>query len=252
MLLELNYKTFGQGPAFIILHGLMGQLDNWQTIAKKIASDYTVYLVDQRNHGRSPHTDSHSYFDMAEDLNDFMDQQGIHSATILGHSMGGKTAMQFAQTYEDRVDRLIVIDIGPKEYPPHHNEIFAAFTSLDLSTLASRKEAEEKLTSQIPDAGVVLFLMKNLSRKGTSFSWKMNLEVLNRDYNNIVVPTYPTWPVEVETLFIRGEQSNYILDEDWDTILESFPNAVLETVANAGHWVQAQQPEQTLGLIMRE
>jgi len=212
---QLNYKSFGEGPAFIILHGLMGQLDNWQTIGKQIAKEYSVYLVDIRNHGKSPHVDTHSYTEIAEDIKEFMGQQGIPSATI-----------------------------------PHHNDVFEAFLSVPINEVTSRKEVEEILKLKIADPGIVLFLMKNLSRKGKDYAWKMNLEVLNRDYNNIITPTIPTWPVEVETLFVRGGDSHYILDEDWEMIIESFPEATLETVANAGHWVQAQQPKKLLEILL--
>ncbi len=159
--MELNYKTFGQGSPVIILHGLFGTLDNWQTIGKQIAERHMVYLVDQRNHGKSPHTDDFNYPLLAEDLHHFMESQWIHEAHIVGHSMGGKTAMQFALDYPDMVDRLAVIDIGPKAYEGGHQEIFAAMLDLPIEQITTRQEAADFLEKRIPDEGVRLFLLKN-------------------------------------------------------------------------------------------
>ena len=141
MELPLNIKIFGQGPALVILHGLFGSLDNWVSHAKALADSYSVYLVDQRNHGKSPHSDVVDYQAMADDLLALLDAQGIYQAHLLGHSMGGKTVMQFAGQHSERVDKLIVVDMAPKAYPPHHEEILTALTSLPLATLASRKDA---------------------------------------------------------------------------------------------------------------
>ena len=240
----------GEGPAFIILHGLFGTLDNWQTIAKNLAEKYTVYLVDQRNHGRSPHFNSHTYVEMAEDLYTFMNEQGIPSATLLGHSMGGKTVMQFTADHEDMVDRLYVVDMAPKQYSPHHGDIIDALDSIPVATIKSRKDAETVLIDKIPDAGIRLFLLKNLSRSKTGgYEWKMNLPVLKRDYLNVIDKTHLPWPIEVKTTFIRGGDSNYILDSDFEHIEEYFPNSTVVTIENAGHWVHAQQPKALLYAI---
>ncbi|MEL6392075.1 MAG: alpha/beta fold hydrolase [Bacteroidota bacterium] len=239
----LNAKILGQGPPLIILHGPFGTLDNWQTLGKRWAKDHTVFLVDQRNHGRSPHLDGHSYPLMAEDLADFMEGEWLHEAIILGHSMGGKTAMQLALHYPDLVKALIVVDILPKTYPGGHDQIFAALRSMNIDQIQSRSEAEDHLAQTISEAGVRQFLLKNLSRrKEGGFQWKMNLEVLYRDYQQILAkiegPTY-----DGPTLFIRGDRSHYISDEDWPQALSLFPGATLETVANSGHWVHAEQAD---------
>ena len=175
--MELNYKQFGQGEPIIILHGLFGTLDNWQTIAKQLAEHYMVYIIDQRNHGKSPHSDDFSYEIMAEDLKEFMFRHHIYEATIIGHSMGGKVAMRFALDYPDMVSKLVVVDITPKRYKGEHETIFEAMFDLDLKNLIHRKEIDEQLKSRIPNDGVRLFLMKNLAREKTGgYRWKMNFQ----------------------------------------------------------------------------
>jgi len=242
--MELNYKSLGQGEPLIVLHGLFGTLDNWQTLAKAWAEDYLVYLVDLRNHGRSPHVDGLSYPAMAEDLSEFMEQNWIHKAHVLGHSMGGKVAMELALTYPDLVDKLIVVDIAPRPYAPGHDDVFAALFAIDLQKLESRQEAEAILEKHLDDWGVRQFLLKNLSRtKEGGFEWKMNLPVIYRDYLRILEPPTETEPFEGPTLFIRGATSRYVKDEDMLRIQELFPRSTLSTVPEAGHWVHADQPE---------
>lgn len=240
--MQLNFKSFGQGPPLVILHGLFGTLDNWQTLGKKWAEEYTVYLIDQRNHGKSPHVDTISYPEMAEDLAAFLESEWIHKCHLLGHSMGGKVAMQFALDYPDLIEKLVVVDIAPKKYPAGHNEIFAAMLSLDLNTLENRNAAAEQLGLQLDDPGVVQFLLKNLSRlPGGGFAWKMNLAVLHRDYENIL-QTIGGEPFNGETLFIRGEKSHYISTNDEPAIRALFPAAELVAITGAGHWIHAEQP----------
>lgn len=247
--MDLNFKTFGQGPPLVILHGLFGTLDNWQTLAKRWASDYTVYLVDQRNHGRSPHLDGMSYSLLAEDLAQFLDKEWIHECHLLGHSMGGKAAMQFAMDYPDQVDKLVVVDIAPKVYQAGHNEIFEALRSLDLTKLETRTQAANHLGDRIPQPAVVQFLLKNLSRvPAGGFAWKMNLEVLYRDYANIL-DSVTGVPFEKPSLFVRGGQSHYVETDDLPLIQTLFPNAELATVASAGHWVHAQAPSELYQLV---
>lgn len=249
-MLELNYKTFGQGDPIIILHGMFGTLDNWQTIARQLAEEYTVYLIDQRNHGRSPHHDDFNYPVLAEDLHHFMESHWIHHAHIIGHSMGGKTAMQFALDYSDMVDKLIVVDIAPKNYKGGHQVIFDALFSVDLEKMETRKEVDTKLAELIDEVGVRQFLMKNLTRKKEGgFTWKMNLPVIYKNYQAILGTIENTDTFEEPTLFIRGERSKYILDEDEPLLKEFFPNAELATVAGAGHWVHAEAPKVLLEMM---
>lgn len=250
--MELNYKSFGQGDPIIILHGMFGTLDNWQTIGKQLAENHTVYIVDQRNHGRSPHDDLIDYPTMSADLKHFMESHWIFKAHIMGHSMGGKTAMQFALEHPDMVDKLIVVDIAPKEYPGGHEPILEALKDLDLDKIAERSEAEDFLRERLTDydEGVILFLMKNLSRKkGGGFEWKMNFAAIYNHYEDILGALRSDHPFEGETLFIRGEKSRYIQDEDWQNTQALFPNSELQTIAKAGHWVHAEQPDAFLEAV---
>lgn len=244
--MELNYKSFGQGEPVIILHGLFGTLDNWQTIARALAEEYLVFIVDQRNHGRSPHVPGMSYPLLAEDLRAFMELHWIYRAHIVGHSMGGKTAMQFALTYPDMVDRLAVIDIAPKAYPGGHELIFDALLSVPLNEMDSRQEAEAFLAARIDDPGVLQFLLKNLSRSTEGhYEWKMNLPVLYQHYREILAAVTGDAPsYDDSVLFLRGGRSAYIeLPGDEQTIRAYFPQARIETVKDAGHWVHADAPQ---------
>lgn len=242
--MDLNFKTFGQGPALVILHGLFGSLDNWQTLGKRFAERRTVYLVDQRNHGKSPHVSGLDYPAMAEDLAAFFEAQGIRQASVLGHSMGGKTAMRFALDHPEKLESLVVADMAPKAYPPGHDLILAALQSLDPSELESRQDAERQLSESIRDQGIRLFLLKNLTRDATEgYRWKMNLPEIVKHYPRILEGLTGSESFDGPTLFIRGGNSRYVEDADWPAIHERFPQARLETVPDAGHWLHAEQPD---------
>jgi len=233
--MELNYKEFGQGDPLIILHGLFGTLDNWQTIAKKLAKNYTVFIIDQRNHGRSPHIDHIDYPSMADDLQQFMESNWIYKSHVLGHSMGGKTVMQFALNYPDMVDKLVVVDIAPKKYEPRHQVIFDALLSMNLSEIKTRKEAENFLASRIEEYGVRQFLLKNLTRsKAGGFEWKMNLPIIYKHYQDILNDVDNESTFEGDTLFVDGEKSAHISEADIPLIKSRFPNAKIDTIADAG------------------
>jgi esterase len=249
--MELNHKTFGTGEPVIILHGLFGTLDNWQTVAKKLAEHFMVYIVDQRNHGRSPHLEGHNYKLMAEDLADFMEENWIHNAHIIGHSMGGKTAMQFAVDYPDMLNKLVVVDIAPKAYEGGHQTIFEALLSVDIENVQTRKEVEEHLSKYIEDPGVRLFLMKNLSRKKEGgFQWKMNLQEIYINYSNILDTIEIEDVVKNQSLFINGGKSNYVNTSDQEAIKEQFATASFETIEGAGHWVHAEQPQALIKSVL--
>ena len=239
----LHYKELGEGTPFVILHGLFGNSDNWQTHAKKIASYYRVILVDQRNHGHSDWHDDFTYEHLADDLECLIKHLNIDKFILMGHSMGGKTAMYYSQKYKERLTKMIIVDIGIKQYPMHHNEIINGIRAIDLSTIASRSEAEKTLLPFVDSYGVRQFLLKNLywKEKGV-LAWRMNVDVLQREMQEIL-SAMPTTEVWIPTLFIRGALSNYILDEDWDAIEEVFPDATLVTIENAGHWVHSEQPD---------
>lgn len=248
--MDLNFKTFGSGPPVIILHGLFGTLDNWQTVARQLSENFTVFILDLRNHGRSPHAPQHDYPAMAEDLRAFMEHHWMYKAHIIGHSMGGKAAMYFALHHPDWVEKLVVVDIAPKKYPRGHDTILKALLSVDLAQARERSDVETTLSTYIDDPGVRLFLMKNLSRKPEGgFEWKMNLPVLNDQYENILVEMTTDAPFENPALFVRGERSDYVLEEDLPLIKKLFPSATLVTVPDAGHWVHAEQPAVLLKIL---
>lgn len=248
--MDLNYKEFGQGDPIIILHGLFGTLDNWQTVAKQLAEDYSVFILDQRNHGRSPHVDHIDYPSMADDLHHFMETQWIHKSYIIGHSMGGKTAMQFALHYPDMVEKLVVVDIAPKAYEGGHQAIIDALFALDLKSVESRKWADDFLKTKIEDFGVRQFLLKNLTRsKSGGYEWKMNLSVIAKDYPKILEALSSDEKFENPTLFIRGGKSDYIADNEEEHLKNHFAKARVETVPNVGHWVHAEAPDALLTLV---
>ena len=247
--MELFSREFGQGRPIIILHGLFGFSDNWQTVAKSLAEDHLVITPDLRNHGRSPHVATHSYTEIAEDLRQFMEEHWIFSSAFVGHSMGGKAAMQMALDHPDMVERLIVVDMEPGVSVSNHDTIFDALFALDLDSIASRKEAEIFLQERITDIGTLQFLLKNITRNPDGkYTWKMNLSTLHRHYADILAPVKGV-PYEKPALFIRGGKSDYIRDEEWPGVLQLFPNARLVTIDGAGHWVHADKPAELIALI---
>jgi esterase len=249
--IKLNYKQYGtSGRHIIILHGLFGTLDNWQTISRELGDRYIVTAFDLRNHGRSPHSDEFSVSVMASDVYEMMQELRIPSAVIIGHSMGGKVAMVFSMAYPAVTDGMVSIDMAPKQYMRGHDDIFEALERVDLN-VGSRKEVDDVLAQGIADYGTRQFLMKNLSRRydGNGFEWKMNLPVIKANYEDIIDPidTYNVY--EGPALFIRGGKSNYILDEDKIHIKKLFPYAEFLTIEGAGHWVHADKPQETYNAI---
>lgn len=248
--MELHYKEFGQGDPVVILHGLFGFSDNWQTVAKSLAEQFWVITPDLRNHGRSPHLDTHSYPEMAEDLLEFLHNQWIFSSAVVGHSMGGKVAMQLALDYPDQVSKLVVVDMEPGQSASNHDNIFESLFALKIQQIASRKEAEDFLSTHIKDFGTLQFLLKNITRNPDGkYSWKMNLPVLYKEYEKILGPV-SGMPFEKPALFIRGGDSDYVRDEEWPATLRLFPNARLVTIPHAGHWVHADQPAELTRIIL--
>lgn len=247
--MELYFREFGAGEPVIILHGLFGFSDNWQTIAKSLASQYLVITPDLRNHGRSPHVPSHTYEEMAEDLRLFMENHWIHSAVLIGHSMGGKVAMQMALNHPDMVEKLVVVDIAPGKAADNHSGIFEALLGIDLSVMQARADIESCLVSRIPDMGTRQFLLKNITRNDDGkFAWKMNLPVLWRHFPDILDAVTGEL-FDKPALFVRGDRSNYIKDADAALIMTLFPQAEITTIQNAGHWVHADKPNELIAVI---
>ena len=241
--MDLHAKIMGQGPALLVLHGLFGTSDNWVSLARDWAKHYTVILPDLRNHGRSPHHPEMGYEAMTDDLLRLLEREWVHRAFVIGHSMGGKVAMHLALGHPDLVERLLVADIAPKAYPGGHEEIFRALQGLPVAELTNRPEAEELLLASIPDEAVVQFLLKNLARaEEGGFRWKMNLEAIARHYPAILAAVPADASYDRPTLFLRGERSRYILDDDLPAIREQFPASRLETIPGAGHWLHADRP----------
>lgn len=246
----LNHRVLGHGPPLLILHGLFGSLDNWMTLAKQLAADYTVYLVDLRNHGQSFHHNQFNYTVMAEDIQKLIEDLKLSEVYLLGHSLGGKTAMFYTAHNESLVSKLIVVDISPKYYTNRQQLILDALTAIDMNTLTSRREADDILSRYISEEGIRLFLMKNLKRKSAdSFDWKINLPVLNEQIDQVGEALPSSFMVQIPTLFIRGGASDYITDEDEQQILAQFPNSNIHTIPGAGHWVHAEAPKELLKTV---
>ncbi len=248
--MKLNYKIAGQGEPILILHGIFGSLDNWQTIANSLSEKFMVVIADLRNHGKSPHSDEFSIALMVDDVIELMDDLGIQKTILIGHSLGGKIAMQLAADHSDRLNKLIVVDMAPKIYPRGHDEILVALRSIDFNELKSRNEIDEKLAERIPDVSVRQFLMKSLARdESGSYQWKFNLNSLEKNYDQILPPPVFNSIVKIPTLFIRGEKSKYILEGDFETIRKHFADWWLETIAGAGHWVHSEKPKEFIDAV---
>lgn len=245
-MIQLNYKKYGSGNhTLIIIHGFLGSLDNWHTLATRWGeSGIQVYSLDMRNHGRSPHTDTHRIDDMVQDIVYFMQQQQISTATLLGHSMGGKVAMLCALTHPSLAEKLIVADMAPREYRHGHDDVFTAIHHVDLSNVQSRREAEEAMKPYLGDFGTRQFILKNLDRtESGQYCWKFNLGTLYRDYEEILKSIDSATAYTKPVLFLKGELSLYIKDSDIDQIHRLFPLAQVLSVPQAGHWLHAEQPE---------
>ena len=247
--MKLFFREYGEGIPLVILHGLLGSSDNWLTQAKLLSPHYKIYTVDQRNHGQSPHDDVFDYASMVDDLLEFLDEHNLTAPVLIGHSMGGKTVMNFALSHPERVSKLVVVDIAPRAYNLEHYKLVNAMIELPLTELKSRHDADAQLATKVSEADVRQFLLKNLQRKAEGgFSWKVNLRVIREKLANVGVDLIVEGNFDKPTLFIRGERSAYIRDSDWSAIKSRFPSASLETV-DSGHWVQAEKPQEFVNLL---
>ena len=243
----LHSRIIGESdsPDLIILHGLLGSGDNWQTLAKRYSKKFQVHLVDARNHGRSPNNHVHSYSSMSEDLLEYMNAHKIQKAALIGHSMGGKTVMTFAEEHPERVTKMIIADIAPRAYSSYHNPIFEALKKINPKKADSRDQVFEILKSCLGDDKVLLpFLMKSLRReKSGGFSWRFNIETLSNNINSITKEinlTINTLPA----LFIYGSKSDYVKEEDLSVLEELYMQFESACLENSGHWLHAQEPEE--------
>lgn len=250
--MQLHANVLGEGKPFIILHGFLGMGDNWKTLGQQFSeAGYEVHLVDQRNHGRSFHSDDFNYEIMIEDLKVYLDDKNLTDIVLLGHSMGGKTAMQFAVTYPEMIDKLLVADISPRFYPIHHDAILDGLSSLDLSVIKSRGEADKQLAAYVSEFGTRQFLLKNLywKEKG-QLALRMNLSALKTHVEEIGEALELHKTFSGDTLFLRGDKSEYIGNDDERIIKNHFPNSKIVTVADAGHWLHAENPEDFYKAVM--
>jgi len=242
--MQLHSNIIGKGKPFVILHGFLGMGDNWKSLGKRFAEQgYQVHLLDQRNHGRSFHSESFNYGVLSDDLKKYCDVHQLEEIVLLGHSMGGKTAMRFAVTYPEMISKLIIADISPKEYPLHHQDILKALSSLDFNKIHTRKKADEVISTYIKSPGVRQFLLKNLFwvEKG-KLGLRINLPVLIKHIEEVGKALYEDAVFYEETLFLKGENSNYIEIQDEFLIKKQFPNSEIITIQNAGHWLHAENP----------
>lgn len=248
----LHSIELGSGKALVILHGFLGMADNWKTLGKQFSEEgFNVHILDQRNHGRSVHSENFDYEEMAHDVSQYCEQHNLKNIILLGHSMGGKVAMLTAQLFPDLIDQLIIADIAPKTYPPHHSDIIKALNSVDFTKVKRRGDADEMLSPYIKDFGTRQFLLKSLHRKeDKSYGWRFNLPVLGRAQDRVGIHKNFESQIKIPTLFIRGGNSGYITDSDKMLIDHAFAKAELKTIPNAGHWLHAEKPQEFFNIVM--
>src|SRR5690606_9660882 len=248
--MKLFYRKEGSsGPNIVILHGLFGSSDNWLPQARMLAENASVFLVDLRNHGQSPHSDKFNYDVMADDVANLIDAEGISSPVLVGHSMGGKTAMSLALRNPGVPAGIVVVDIAPRRYPDQHDRIVEGLLALQPAELKTRQEADEALSEYVPEPAVRQFLLKNLKRESAGgFSWRMNLDTISSNMSEVSKPVESESPFPGPALFLRGARSHYVTDDDLKGIRELFPEAELETF-DTGHWIQAEKPRELVDRV---
>ena len=259
MSVALNYRITGEGSPLILLHGLFGSLDNLGGIARRLEDQWQIHALDERNHGSSPHTETMDYPAMAKDVIAYMDSQGIEKASLLGHSMGGKVAMQVALQAPERVDKLIVADIAPVSYKPRHDAILEGLTGIDLTGVRSRQDADKLMAGFVGEPGVRQFLLKNLERipreqqeeGAATFRWRLNLPVIDACYENLARAPEGEGPFPGPVLFLKGADSAYIQEKHRDDIQRLFPQAQLRIIQDTGHWLHAEKADTFAALCRR-
>ena len=241
----LHFKKSGKGKPLLILHGLFGMGDNWATLARSYAEKgFSVYVPDLRNHGRSPHDNGFSYDLMAQDIYEFIIRQELQKVSVIGHSMGGKVAMYFAAKFPEMIDKLIVVDIGPKYYPPHHQSVMAAIHSVHPENISNRKEAEAIMRNALKEESTIQFLLKNLYwNEKEVLAWRFNVEAIEKNIEEVGKALPETFRINVQTLFVSGARSGYIQQADEAGIRKQFSEVSFVSIPDAGHWVHAENPE---------
>ncbi|MCF4009852.1 alpha/beta fold hydrolase [Rheinheimera sp. UJ63] len=238
----LHYQLTGQGPLVVLVHGLFGSLENLGGVARALSEHFQVLNVDVRNHGRSAHSDEMNYSLMAADLSETLDDLGLRPFAVLGHSMGGKLAMEFALRHPEQLDRLIVADIAPVSYSARHSTVFAGLNQVDLLHIANRGEADQQMAQHIVEPGVRQFLLKSLEKTDNGFRWRFNLAALQQQYPQLINAPQAGGQFNGKVLFIKGAESDYILPEHRPTILGLFPQAQAKIIQGTGHWLHAEKP----------
>ena len=250
--MKLYSRVLGEGQPLLIIHGLFGMSDNWGSLAKLYADFFEVHLIDQRNHGRSPHADEFSYLHLSNDLHQYITDNQLNDVIIIGHSLGGKTAMQFAVSFPELVYKLIIVDISPRFYPIHHDKIIEGLKILDFSILKSRSQVDGVLSKYIKDSDVRQFLLKSIYwKERNQLDFRFNLNAISQNISNVGEGLNSDANCSVPTLFIRGENSNYINDDDEDLIFKHFTNVEIQTMDQAGHWLHAEKPQKFFEMSIR-
>ena len=245
--MKLYCRQIGEGDPVVILHGLFGMSDNWIGIAKQLSASHHCYILDMRNHGRSPHSHDLNYDDMVEDIYEFLTDFGLRTVSFIGHSMGGLVAMKFAFEYPHRINKLVIVDIAPKSYPALHQNVLLGLKSIPLKKINSRQEAGEFLKEYVPSKKSRQFLLKNLYRKADrTYAWRVNLDAIYEHASDIGRGISTEKLYDKQTLFIRGEKSEYLLAEDKNRIIKIFPQATFIEIPDATHWVHAEKPDEVI------
>lgn len=247
--MHLHSTIQGEGKPLLIIHGYLGMSDNWKTLAGQyVAAGFQTHALDMRNHGKSFHSDEFTYDAMAHDLVEYINFHNLQKVDVIGHSMGGKAAMFFAVKHPELLNKLVVADIGPKYYRPHHQDIMAGLNAVDFSVHTDRAAVEAAIEQHVPDFGTRQFLMKNVYwvEPGKQLGFRFNLDVFNNMIDTIgeALPEGTTF--NGLTLFLRGDKSNYIKDADFDLIKSHFPHAEIKEIKNSGHWLHAENPKDFL------
>ena len=251
--MKLHANVLGEGTPLLILHGFLGMSDNWKTLGRQFSENgFQVHLIDQRNHGRSPHSEEFNYLALAKDIKEYIDTHSLQKCVLLGHSMGGKTAMMTACLFPHVIEKLIVVDIAPKYYAPHHQQILEGLKAVNEADLSSRGEAEDLLAQYVSEPDVRLFLLKNLYWKSKGkLSLRLNLEALVKNIENVGEALPDDYSFSNPSLFVKGEKSKYIREEDRKLIQRHFPSSEIVSIPGAGHWVHAEKKQAFYKVVMQ-